>query len=41
MTDELKNKIHALKTLSIDIGTEVKYQDTILRDMVSIYCYFS
>ncbi|XP_011505321.1 PREDICTED: BET1 homolog [Ceratosolen solmsi marchali] len=33
MTDELKDKIHALKSLSIDIGTEVKYQDKMLRDM--------
>ncbi|KAL6421678.1 hypothetical protein ACFW04_014491 [Cataglyphis niger] len=33
MTEELKDKIHALKSLSIDIGTEVKYQDKILRSM--------
>ncbi|KAK7872827.1 hypothetical protein R5R35_006702 [Gryllus longicercus] len=32
MTDDLKNKISALKSLSIDIGAEVKYQDKILRD---------
>jgi len=35
MTEELKDKIHALKSLSIDIGTEVKYQDKMLRSMVS------
>lgn len=35
MTDELKDKIHALKSLSIDIGTEVKYQDKMLKGMVS------
>lgn len=35
MTNELKDKIHALKSLSIDISTEVKYQDKMLRDMVS------
>ncbi|XP_072766452.1 BET1 homolog [Anoplolepis gracilipes] len=33
MTEELKDKIHALKSLSIDIGTEVKYQDKMLRSM--------
>jgi len=33
MTDELKDKITALKSLSIDISTEVKYQDKMLRDM--------
>lgn len=31
MADELKNKIGALKSLSIDIGHEVKYQDKLLR----------
>lgn len=36
MTEELKDKIHALKSLSIDIGTEVKYQDKMLRGMVSL-----
>lgn len=35
MTEELSDKIHALKSLSIDIGTEVKYQDKMLRSMVS------
>ena len=35
MTEELKDKIHALKSLSIDIGTEVKYQDKMLKGMVS------
>lgn len=34
MADELKDKIHALKSLSIDIGQEVKYQDKMLRGMV-------
>ncbi|KAH0955252.1 hypothetical protein HN011_000032 [Eciton burchellii] len=33
MTEELKDKIHALKSLSIDIGTEVKYQDKMLGSM--------
>lgn len=33
MTDNLKEKISALKSLSIDIGAEVKYQDKLLRDM--------
>lgn len=33
ITDELKDKIHALKSLSIDIGTEVKYQDKMLNEM--------
>ncbi|XP_058810015.1 uncharacterized protein LOC131675162 [Phymastichus coffea] len=33
MANELKDKIHALKSLSIDISTEVKYQDKMLRDM--------
>lgn len=33
--EELKDKIHALKSLSIDIGQEVKYQDKLLRGMVS------
>lgn len=32
MTNELKDKIHVLKSLSIDIGNEVKYQDKLLRD---------
>lgn len=34
LEDELKGKIHALKSLSIDIGTEVRYQDKMLRGMV-------
>lgn len=33
MTDELRDKIHVLKSLSIDIGNEVKYQDKLLRDV--------
>ncbi|XP_033352016.1 BET1 homolog [Bombus vosnesenskii] len=33
MTDHLKDKIHALKSLSIDIGNEVEYQDKMLRGM--------
>ncbi|XP_012258154.1 BET1 homolog isoform X2 [Athalia rosae] len=33
IADELKDKIHVLKSLSIDIGTEVKYQDKLLRGM--------
>lgn len=35
MTDHLKDKIHALKSLSIDIGNEVQYQDKMLRGMVN------
>lgn len=34
MTEELTDKISALKSLSIDIGTEVKYQDKMLNSMV-------
>ncbi|XP_071445160.1 BET1 homolog [Hetaerina americana] len=33
MTDELKGKISVLKSLSIDIGTEVKYQDKLLKGL--------
>lgn len=33
MTSELQHKISALKSLSIDIGNEVKYQDKLLRDV--------
>ncbi|XP_051171076.1 BET1 homolog [Leptopilina boulardi] len=33
ITDELRDKIHALKSLSIDIGAEVKYQDKMLNEM--------
>lgn len=33
MADELKDKIHTLKSLSIDIGNEVKYQDRLLREV--------
>ncbi|XP_017778818.1 PREDICTED: BET1 homolog [Nicrophorus vespilloides] len=33
MADQLKDKIGALKSLSIDIGNEVKYQDKLLRDV--------
>ncbi|KAM6899285.1 BET1 homolog [Xenentodon cancila] len=33
LQDELKAKVNALKSLSIDIGTEVKYQNKILDDM--------
>jgi len=33
MTDELKGKIHALKSLTIDIGTEVRGQTQYLSDM--------
>lgn len=31
MTEELRGKIGALKSLSIDIGDEVRYQDKLLR----------
>ncbi|XP_058463378.1 BET1 homolog [Malaya genurostris] len=31
MADELKGKIGALKSLTIDIGNEVRYQDKLLR----------
>lgn len=33
MTTELGNKIGVLKSLSIDIGNEVRYQDKLLRDV--------
>ncbi|XP_019866606.1 BET1 homolog [Aethina tumida] len=33
MTNELKEKIGALKSLSIDIGNEVRYQDKLLNDV--------
>lgn len=33
MAEELKGKIGALKTLTIDIGNEVKYQDRLLAGM--------
>ncbi|XP_022907510.1 BET1 homolog [Onthophagus taurus] len=33
MADELKDKIHILKSLSIDIGNEVRYQDKLLREV--------
>lgn len=33
MTEELKEKIHALKSISIDIGNEVKYHDRLLHDI--------
>lgn len=33
MTEELRGKIHALKSLTIDIGNEVKHQDRLLRDI--------
>ncbi|XP_076237119.1 blocked early in transport 1 [Calliopsis andreniformis] len=33
MSSHLQEKIHALKSLSIDIGTEVQYQDKMLRGM--------
>jgi blocked-early-in-transport protein 1 len=33
MTDELKGKVQMLKSLSLDIGDEVKYQDRLLREM--------
>ncbi|XP_046384442.1 BET1 homolog [Ischnura elegans] len=33
MTDELKDKIGVLKSLSIDIGAEVKYQDKLIKGL--------
>lgn len=33
LTEQLKDKVNTLKSLSIDIGAEVKYQDRLLRDM--------
>lgn len=33
LTDELKEKIRRMKVLSIDIGTEVKSQNQLLREM--------
>ncbi|CAG9834153.1 unnamed protein product [Diabrotica balteata] len=33
MTNDLQEKIGVLKSLTIDIGNEVKYQDRLLRDV--------
>eukprot|EP00794_Sanderia_malayensis_P016689 gene16689-18383_t len=33
MVDHLSSKVKALKSLSIEIGDEVKYQNTLLNDM--------
>ncbi|KAJ8943476.1 hypothetical protein NQ318_006329 [Aromia moschata] len=33
MTNELQEKVQVLKSLTIDIGNEVKYQDRLLRDV--------
>lgn len=33
MTGELQEKIGVLKSLTIDIGNEIKYQDRMLRDV--------
>lgn len=33
LANELKDKIGALKSLTIDIGNEVRYQDKILNDL--------
>ncbi|PSN49925.1 BET1 protein [Blattella germanica] len=33
MTDELKDKVRMLKSISVDIGNEVRYQDKLLREM--------
>ncbi|CAG9803793.1 unnamed protein product [Chironomus riparius] len=33
LAEELKGKISSLKSLTIDIGNEVRYQDKILNDM--------
>lgn len=33
LTEQLKNKVNNLKSLSIDIGEEIKHQDRLLRDM--------
>lgn len=33
MADELKGKVQILKSLSLDIGDEVKYQDRLLREV--------
>ncbi|XP_050504880.1 BET1 homolog [Diabrotica virgifera virgifera] len=33
MTNDLQEKIGVLKSLTIDIGNEVKYQDRMLRDV--------
>ncbi|XP_028317398.1 BET1 homolog [Gouania willdenowi] len=35
LQEGLKAKVNALKSLSIDIGTEVKYQNKVLEDMDS------
>ncbi|KAF5272085.1 hypothetical protein FQA39_LY01168 [Lamprigera yunnana] len=51
LTEELKDKIHVLKSLSIDIGNEVKFQDKLLREVdddmdrtggfLVKYCFFN
>jgi blocked-early-in-transport protein 1 len=33
MTDELREKVQMLKSVSLDIGNEVKHQDRLLREM--------
>ena len=33
MTDELKDKVQMLKSLSVDTGDEVKYQERLLREI--------
>ena len=33
MADELKDKVRMLKSISVDIGNEVRYQDKVLREM--------
>ncbi|KAG8232799.1 hypothetical protein J437_LFUL007953 [Ladona fulva] len=37
MTDELKEKIGVLKSITLDMRTEFKYQDKLLRDMLMVF----
>lgn len=33
LTEELRDKVNVLKSLSIDIGNEVRYQDRLMNDL--------
>ena len=33
MADELKDKVQRLKSISVDIGNEVRFQDKVLNEM--------
>nr|XP_006007143.1 PREDICTED: BET1 homolog [Latimeria chalumnae] len=41
LTQHLRDKVTALKSLSIDIGTEVKYHNKVLEEMVRVFFFFS